>query len=419
MRRTFTAVAVLVSALVMAAGAAVAGQALQGVVSQQPVVWTPNVLDGAIAGMAVVGDIVVVGGNFTTVADAATGSRAARRSLFAFQLGTGRMLDFAPELNGRVTAVAAGPGGTVYAAGTFTKVNGDVWPGLVQLDLATGSRVAGFTGTAGPGQIRTMTSSGAWLYAGGHFTAISGQRRAGLARLSATAGVVDPGFDLRLARRDGGTVKVESVAVTQDGNRLAAVGAFDTAAGMPRAQLLLADVGGGPAAVSGWSTDAYTRKCKALYDSYLRGVDFAPDGSYLAVAATGGMAGPTLMCDSVARFDVTGSGVHPPVWVNRTGGNTLWSVAVTDAAVYVGGHQQWMDNPRGRKNAGPGAVPRPGIAAVDPVTGKALAWNPTHSRGVGVEVLVTCSAGLLVGSDTDQLGRAYHGRIGLLPATGT
>ncbi|MFF5225076.1 PKD domain containing protein [Dactylosporangium sp. NPDC000521] len=406
----------MASALVTAAGVAVAGQAMQGVVSQRPVVWTPNVLDGAIAGMAVIGDTVVVGGNFTTVADAATGRRTARRSLFAFQLGTGRVLDFAPELNGRVTAVAAGPGGTVYAAGTFTKVNGDAWPGLAQLDLGTGRRVVEFTTTAGPGQIRTMTSSGEWLYTGGTFTTIGGQRRAGLARLSASTGAADSGFDLRLARRDGGTVKVESVAVTQDGTRLAAVGAFDTAAGMPRAQLLLADVGGPAATLSGWSTDAYTRKCKTLYDSYLRGVDFAPDGSYLAVAATGGMAGPTLMCDSVARFDVAGTGVHRPVWVNRTGGNTLWSVAVTDAAVYVGGHQQWMDNPRGRKNAGPGAVSRPGIAAVDPVSGKALPWNPTHSRGVGVEVLVTCPAGLLVGSDTDQLGGTYHGRIGLLPA---
>ncbi|WP_426503568.1 hypothetical protein ACPPVO_38925 [Dactylosporangium sp. McL0621] len=104
--------------------------------------------------------------------------------------------------------------------------------------------------------------------------------------------------------------------------------------------------------------------------------------------------------------------------MNRTGGNTLWSVAVTTAAVYVGGHQQWMDNPKGHKSRGPGAVPRPGIAALDPATGAALPWNPTHSRGVGVGVLVTCPAGLLVGSDTDRIGGEYHGRIGLLPLTG-
>ncbi|MEV8514158.1 hypothetical protein [Dactylosporangium sp. NPDC051484] len=38
------------------------------------------------------------------------------------------------------------------------------------------------------------------------------------------------------------------------------------------------------------------------------------------------------------------------------------------------------------------------------LTGAALPWNPTRSPGVGVGVLVTCPAGLLVGSGTDQFG---------------
>jgi hypothetical protein len=32
---------------------------------------------------------------------------------------------------------------------------------------------------------------------------------------------------------------------------------------------------------------------------------------------------------------------------------------------------------------------------------------------VGVRALVTTPKGLLVGSDTDQLGREYHGRLGM------
>jgi hypothetical protein len=50
-----------------------------------------------------------------------------------------------------------------------------------------------------------------------------------------------------------------------------------------------------------------------------------------------------------------------------------------------------LDNPEGRKTAGPGAVWRPGIGAIDPVTGK------------------------VVGSDTDQLGHEYHARLGVFP----
>ena len=108
-----------------------------------------------------------------------------------------------------------------------------------------------------------------------------------------------------------------------------------------------------------------------------------------------------------------------------TGGNSLLAVAITGAAVYLGGHQLYMDNPYGHKTKnpgeaavflpGPGAVTRPGIGAVDPATGRTLSWNPTRSRGVGVRVLVAVPQGLLVGSDTDQLGHEYHGRIGMFP----
>ncbi|MEU9845713.1 hypothetical protein AB0C69_41700 [Actinomadura sp. NPDC048032] len=56
------------------------------------------------------------------------------------------------------------------------------------------------------------------------------------------------------------------------------------------------------------------------------------------------------------------------------------------------------------------------LGALDPKTGKALAWNPTRTLGHGVETLVAHPKGLLVGSDTDQLGHEYHGRLGMFPA---
>ena len=65
-----------------------------------------------------------------------------------------------------------------------------------------------------------------------------------------------------------------------------------------------------------------------------------------------------------------------------TGGDSLYAVAVTGAAVYVGGHQRYLDNPNGTTTR-----PRPdrggpvGIGALNPLTGKALPWNPTRTRG--------------------------------------
>ena len=84
-------------------------------------------------------------------------------------------------------------------------------------------------------------------------------------------------------------------------------------------------------------------------------------------------------------------------------------------AVYVQGHQRWLDNPFGRDSAGPGAVSRPGIGAIDPVTGKATSWNPTKERGVGGKDLYVTSQGLWVGSDTNYIGGEFHPRLALMP----
>ena len=103
-------------------------------------------------------------------------------------------------------------------------------------------------------------------------------------------------------------------------------------------------------------------------------------------------------------------------WKNCTGGDTLYSVATTGWAVYVGGHQRWLDNCGGRDNAVPGSFAADGIGAIDPGTGLAIrSWNPGRSRGVGAEELLANAEGLYIGSDTTSLGGEYHARLGLFP----
>ena len=68
-----------------------------------------------------------------------------------------------------------------------------------------------------------------------------------------------------------------------------------------------------------WSTLRYTPACqKNSFDSYVRDVDFSPDGSYFVVVSSGAGYNGTL-CDSAARFDtaVTGPAVEP-TWVAAT-----------------------------------------------------------------------------------------------------
>jgi hypothetical protein len=416
MRRRLLAAAVLVAAAVACAHPAEADMPQSTIVSTNPVDWTPHVLDGTVWSMTVVGDTVVVGGAFTKVADSSRHNTYARKNIFAFDANTGAIRSFAPAVDGAVYALTPGADDTVYAGGAFKSVNGAAQRGLARLGL-NGQRVSSFGAKINWGDVRALQARGNFLYAGGTFSAINDVNRAALARMNATTGAVDTGFDARLSAPGLSRTRVEHFDISPNGRQLVAIGALLRSGSYDRTQIAMFDVSGPTAALTSWYTDAYKPACMKGFDTYLRQVKFSPDGSYFVVAATGRASSPDRLCDSAARFETGGSGRHNPTWVQRTGGDSLYAVAVTDAAVYVGGHQRYLDNPLGSdaNGPGPGAVSRPGIGAVSPTTGRALPWNPTRSRGVGVRVFVVTSRGLFVGSDTDQLGHEYHGRVGMFP----
>ncbi|MPZ26434.1 MAG: PKD domain containing protein [Micromonosporaceae bacterium] len=408
--------ATLIIAVLAGVVPASAQSAHPGVVSDDPVSWTPHIQDGTVHAITVVGDTVVVGGTFTEVTDPTEQFRFPRPYLLAFGLRDGRISQLRADLDGPVYALAPGPRGTFYAGGAFRTVDGVPQRGVAQLRLDTGEPVPGFRAAVNWGTVTALAGHGRWLYLGGSFTAVNGTGRAGLARVDGATGAVDSGFDARLTAEGGGRVSVRDLALAPDGRRLVAVGAFARSHGLLRPQLVMLDTTrGGEDGLADWYTNAYERRCAPLFTTYLRGVDFAPDGSYLVAVTTGGRTHPDELCNTAARFEAGGTGMHRPTWVNHTGGHSLYSVAVTGPAVYVGGHELWHDNPRGRKSPGPGAVPREGIAALHPERGTALPWNPGRARGVGVQAFLATRSGLFVGSDTTRIGGAYRARIAMFP----
>ncbi len=412
MRRIVLALSVLLLAF------AVPATATPGwTVGEDPVDWTPHVMDGQVRAITTVGDTVVVGGDFTGVTESDGGPVRELWYLFAFSLSTGRILNFEPWLDGSVMSLEPGPGNTVYVGGRFHRVGDRDQRGITQLDLATGQPVAEFTAAVDWGDVRGIEYTNGSLYIGGTFSAINGVKRSGLAKLDPRTGAVDA-FDARLSAPEIGRVKVEDIAVSPQGDRLIAIGAMTEAGGDFRVQAAMFDLTGREPVLAPWWTDAFNRPCRAGFDTYMRAVDFAPDGSYFVIVTTGRQNSVQKLCDTASRFETYADDEVKPTWVNHTGGDSLYAVEISDSAVYVGGHQRWMDNPYGHESAGPGAVDRPGLAALDPVSGKALDWNPTRSRGVGVRAFALTSKGLLAGSDTDELAREYHGRIGLFPGAG-
>jgi len=417
MRRRLLVAALLIPAMLAGAAPAVADPAQHAVVSTNPVDFTPHVTGGTVWSIAVVGRTVVVAGSFTQVTNSARTKTYARRNIFAYRLHDGVVLPFAPTVDGAIYAVTAGPGATVYIGGAFKNVNGVAQRGVARVGLDGGRRISTFRADINWGDVRALRARGGRLYVAGTFTKINGTARTALARVSPITGRVDAGFDPKLSAPGLARARVEHFDVSPDGRRLIAVGALRKAGTLDRVQIVMFDVSGAAARVANWYTDAYRPACMPGFDTYLRQVKFSPDGRYFVVAATGRLSSPVKLCDSAARFEVGGFGRHNPTWVQRTGGDSLYAVAVTGAAVYVGGHQRYLDNPLGTDATGPGrgAVSRVGIGALNPRTGRALPWNPTRDRGVGVRAFVATPIGLLVGSDTDKLGREYHGRLGMFP----
>ncbi|MGW4294038.1 hypothetical protein ACWEH1_13415 [Micromonospora chersina] len=409
-RRRRRAATAVVAALAAAGGALPPSPALAvnathtTVVGTNPVDWTPHALDGTVYRILQIGNRVYLAGSFTTVRNAGQTAQLAMPRLVALDATTGRIdTTFRPVVNGTVKALAAAPDGrSLYIGGAFTTVNGVAAPRVARVDAATGARVAGFAPAALNNQVNDMRLVGNRLILGGAFQTVGGVTRRALAALNATTGAADASVNLRIEgprkTTSGATapVKIEALDVSADGRRLVFVGNFSSVAGVARHQLAVANLSDTGATLSGWSTLRYQPQCAASMPTYLRGVDISPDGTWF-VAVTTGAAFPGTLCDAASRFEFGAeAGGKQPTWVNYTGGDTLLSVAITGAAVYVGGHQRWLDNPYGRNSAGAGAVSRPGIGAIHPTTGKALAWNPTKDRGVGTAELYATDRGLWV-----------------------
>src|SRR6266511_4553320 len=387
LRTTLVAIGLglVVATVPMVAGAA---PALGVVVSANPANFTPNVASGAVYKFVQVGGTMYAGGSFSSVSTAP----------------------------GEVWALASN-GTSLYVGGTFATVNGVARRGVAKLDPVTGAVDTAFNANLTSGRVTDAAVVGGRLLVAGTFP---GKLRALNLASGANTGYVNVGISGTVADNAGPT-QVYRFAVNPAGTRLVGVGNFTTVGAQTRWRAFMLDLGA-TATVTTWWYPPLQNMCQATsLPDYVKDVDFSPDGSWFAVVATGfvpqaGGIGRDL-CDATARFETNLPNPFRPTWINYTGGDTLHSVAATDVAVYVQGHQRWLDNPQGRNSAGPGAVSRPGIGAIGPTTGLALTWNPTKDRGVGGKDLYVTSQGLWVGSDTTHIGGETHARIALMPVS--
>jgi hypothetical protein len=423
-------------------GAQAFGPVQSTLVNAVPSAATPNVANGIVLTIAQVGTKVIAGGTFTAAsAPGKLTPTVTRNNLLAFDSTTGTIdTAFNPRPNGTIEQVIAGPTpNTVYVMGAFTTVAGITSRGIALLSTLTGAVVPSWKVAALDGVVWSARLVGSHLVIGGTFTKIGTVAHAGLGSLNPTTGALDPYVSIKLAGhhnytgqpgQSNGPVGARRMDLSPDGTRLVVVGNFKTANGLSRDQILLADVGNGSLALDpNWATAKYSAACASFaYDTYVRDVAFSPDGSYFAVGATGGntfdvnVDGSRSLCDSAARWATKDTGTDvAPTWIDYTGNDSFESIATSQTAIYLGGHQRWLNNSFGSDYAGTGAVPRPGIVALDPINGLPFTWNPGRNpRGAGAYALLVTANGLYVGMDTTYIGNKayYRGRLAFFPLAG-
>ncbi|MCZ2404221.1 hypothetical protein IV498_13790 [Paenarthrobacter sp. Z7-10] len=392
------------------------------VVSAQPNRTTPHVLDGYVSGFAQVGDIVVVVGNFTQVRTQASTTIIPRTNIFAFKFSTGEITSFAPAVNGEVMDVLAvgGTSNQIWIAGGFSTVNGTTQRAVAKLDVTTGTRDASFKTPAFDGRIHQVMLRNGKLYVTGRFNNVAGKPWPLFAAVNPVTGAQLPEVRLDISGpRNGGALSILRADITPDGSKLVAIGNFTVVNGASRTQIFMADLTTSPTSLANWSTTRFEPLCSTHFESYMRDIDISPDGTFFAVATTGAYYANT-MCDASSRWNIVTTGANQqPTWIDYTGGDTITRIAVTNAAVYVGGHFSYLNNPFVGDAVGPGAVNREGLAALDPRTGIPTTWNPGRTRGYGVYSFWATDAGLWIGSDTDRISNyQYHGRMAFMPVTG-
>lgn len=398
--------------LIVATLPGVAGASVQhpAVVSANPADFTPNVIDDAVVSNAQVfaleqgGSTIYAGGAFRTVRRAGTQTNVTRFNIMSFSATTGTLTSFAPNFNGQVSAIRAS-GSSLYVGGSFSTVNGTSRRALAKISATTGALDPSFNPAVPSGSVSEVRLIGGRLIVSGNFPKK-------LAALNPVTGADTGYINLNISgsvASNAGPTEVYKFAVNPAATRLVGLGNFTSVGGQERYRAFMVDLGA-TATLSAWYYQPLKNLCRAAsIPDYMRDVDFSPDGSYFVFVSTGFIPNPGRigqdLCDATTRFETAILAPALPTWINYTGGDSLHSVAVTGVAVYVQGHQRWLDNPNGVDSAGPGAVSRPGIGAINPSTGQALPWNPTKSRDTGGKDFLVTAAGLWVASD----GRYFAG----------
>ena len=199
--------------------------------------WTPNPTGGGgtparVSSIAVSGNIVYVGGNFSNIGGQPRNYVAALDATINSNMATA----WNPNSSGEVLCIAP-TASAIYVGGLFGLIGGqDRWK-IAALNPSTGAPTAWDPGDPNDGtsfaQVNNITVNGSTVYVGGRFQFIGGQQRSAIAALDANldtdnATAWDPSAG-------GSPSHVKSIAIA--GSTIYVGGSFTTISSVPHANL--------------------------------------------------------------------------------------------------------------------------------------------------------------------------------------
>jgi hypothetical protein len=331
------------------------------------------------------GQTLYIGGAFTYVGpNTGSGVRIGEAS--------GSVLPGGLVVNGTVRASVEDGAGGFYIGGDFTTVGGVTRNRLAHV-LAGGTLDAAWDPNADNG-VYALAVSGGVVYAGGNFTTVGGQPRNRLAALDATTGTLVAGFDPNVSTA-GSTVNALAVI----GTVVYAGGSFTRVNGTTIIRNRLASFDAATGTVTAWNPNVNN---SVLTLAVSDGVVYA-GGIFVRVN------GLTIIRNRLASFDAATGTVT--AW-NPTANTGVYALAVSGGVVYAGGDFTSV-----------GGQPRARLAALDASTGAVTAWNPNVSTpeasNTAVNALAVSGGLVYAGGNFTSVGGQPRSRLAALdPATG-
>ena len=426
-------------AATMAAGLAAPGaaSAANGPVSATPASGTPQLANTGspqnVRQLVQCGNTMYAVGSFTTIKRFST--TYTRNNIFSFSATAPyTVTSWNPNVNGVVNSITFSGGNCTHAyiGGKFTSVGGTAVKNIAEIDTSTGAVMTGFKHSAN-GQVETLLGHGGHIIVGGYYTSINGSSADKyMTSLNPTTGTNDGFIHLGISGNyrycspgrctTSNPTRVYNQQLSHDGTLDLVEGDFTSVGGLLRQQIFMLNLATSPASVTGWTSPewdgskgnlpgGYPYQCWFTESFYIRAAAWSPDDQTVYIATTGfrpwnvpTSAPRSGLCDVAAAFPATQASVLHN-WINYTGCDSLYAAAADVGAMYAAGHQRWFQNPNGCDNKGPGAITDPGMAGLNPDTGKVLLNTGgtalyTRSRGKGADDELVTGAGLWIASDS-------------------